>query len=46
MRLVRWLTRRCFVCGRLWFAHSVQEEARCENMPLPIQLVTDDEAVA
>jgi hypothetical protein len=46
MGFVRWLTRRCFVCGRLRFMHSVQEEARCENMPLPIEFVTDDEAVA
>jgi hypothetical protein len=46
MALLRWLTRRCFVCRRLCMAHSVAERARCENTPLPIQLVTEGEAVA
>jgi hypothetical protein len=46
MALLRWLTRRCFVCGRLWFMHSVKEEARCENMPLPIQLLQPTDKAA
>lgn len=41
MALLHWLARRCFVCGRLCIAHSVHEQARCDNTPLPIQLISD-----
>jgi len=47
-KLLVWLTRRCFVCGRLLIVHSVDEQAHCEFTPLPIQLPErqDDQAAA
>src|SRR6266511_3974842 len=45
-RLSKWLTRRCFVCRRLMIAHSIHETARCENTPLPIQLIRSTDKAA